>query len=178
MTSSTMEPQAQDKSMWWIPLIGGIAAIILGALLLTAPAMTTATLVVFLGIYWLVAGIINIVSIFTGDKKGWGWRLFIGILGIIAGILVLQHPLWSTILVPAVLIIVLAIDGLIIGVMQLIHGFTGGGAGAIILGILSILFGLILLANPMLATIGLPFVLGIFAIIGGIVAVIQAFRMK
>jgi len=131
MTTATMDPQAETKSMWWVPLMGGIAAIILGLLLLTAPAMTTATLVVFLGIYWLVAGIVGIVTIFTRkDKKGWGWSLVLGILGIIAGILVLQHPLWSTVLVPAVLVIVLAIDGLIIGVMQLIQGFTGGGFGA------------------------------------------------
>ncbi|HMK08802.1 MAG TPA: DUF308 domain-containing protein [Anaerolineales bacterium] len=179
MTTAAMAPQTEDKSMWWIPLIGGIAAIILGLLLLSAPAMTTATLVVFLGIYWLVGGIVSIVTIFTReDKKGWGWSLFLGVLGIIAGILVLQHPLWSTILVPAVLVIVLAVDGLIIGVIQLIQGFTGGGAGPIILGILSIIFGVILLANPMLATLGLPLVLGIFAVIGGIVAIVQAFRMK
>lgn len=179
MTTAAMDPQAEAKSMWWIPLIGGIAAIILGLLLLSAPAMTTATLVVFLGIYWLVAGIVSIVTIFTRkDKKGWGWSLFLGILGIIAGILVLQHPLWSTFLVPAVLVIVLAVDGLIIGVMGLIQGFTGGGAGPIILGILSIIFGVILLAEPMLAALGLPLVMGIFAIIGGIVAIVQAFRMK
>jgi uncharacterized membrane protein HdeD (DUF308 family) len=174
-----MDPQTEEQSMWWIPLIGGIAAIILGLLLLSAPAMTTATLVVFLGIYWLVGGIVSIVTIFTReDKKGWGWSLFLGVLGIIAGILVLQHPLWSTVLVPAVLVLVLAIDGLIIGVMQMIQGFTGSGFGHVILGILSIIFGVILLANPMLAAIGLPYVLGFFAIVGGIVAIVQAFRMK
>ena len=179
MTTAVSDAEAEAKSMWWIPLIGGIAAIILGLLLLTAPAMTTATLVVFLGIYWLVGGIVSIVTIFTRkDKKGWGWSLVIGIFGIIAGILVLQHPLWSTILVPTVLVIVLAIDGLIIGVMQMIQGFTGAGFGHVILGILSIIFGLILLANPMLAAIGLPLVLGLFAIVGGIVAIVQAFRMK
>jgi uncharacterized membrane protein HdeD (DUF308 family) len=179
MTTAAMDPSAEAKDMWWIPLIGGIAAIILGLLLLSAPAMTTATLVVFLGIYWLVAGIVSIVTIFTRkDKKGWGWSLFIGILGIIAGLLVLQHPLWSTLLVPAVLVIVLAIDGLIIGVMQMIQGFTGHGFGHVVLGILSIIFGVILLANPWLATLGLPYVLGFFAIVGGIVAIVQAFRMK
>jgi uncharacterized membrane protein HdeD (DUF308 family) len=36
----------------------------------------------------------------------------------------------------------------------------------------------ILLANPLLATMGLPYVLGFFAIVGGIVAIVQAFRMK
>jgi uncharacterized membrane protein HdeD (DUF308 family) len=126
-----------------------------------------------------VGGIVSIVTIFTRkDKKGWGWSLFLGILGIIAGIVVLQHPLWSTFLVPAVLVIVLAIDGLIIGIIQLIQGFSGAGAGAVILGILSIIFGVILLANPWLATIGLPYVLGFFAIVGGIIAIVQAFRMK
>lgn len=179
MTTAAMDPQAEAKSMWWVPLMGGIAAIILGLLLLSAPAMTTAVLVVFLGIYWLVAGIVSIVTIFTRkDKKGWGWSFFIGIFGIIAGLLVLQHPLWSTLLVPTVLVIVLAVDGVIIGVMQLIQGFTGAGFGHVILGILSIIFGVILLANPMLAAIGLPYVMGFFAVVGGIVAIVQAFRMK
>jgi uncharacterized membrane protein HdeD (DUF308 family) len=179
MTTAAMNPQAEDKSMWWIPLIGGIAAIILGLLLWAWPGATAATLVVFLGIYWLVAGIVAIVTIFTReDKKGWGWSLFLGILGIIAGILVLQHPLWSTFLVPSVLVIVLAVDGLIMGVMGLIQGFTGGGAGAIVLGILSIVFGLILLANVFMAALATPFVMAIFLVVGGIIAIVQAFRMK
>jgi uncharacterized membrane protein HdeD (DUF308 family) len=36
----------------------------------------------------------------------------------------------------------------------------------------------ILLANPMLAALGLPYVMGFFAVVGGIVAIVQAFRMK
>ena len=179
MTTAAMDPQAEAKSMWWIPLIGGIASIILGVLLITAPVMTSATLVVFLGIYWLVGGIVSIVTIFTRkDKQGWGWALFLGVVGIIAGLLILQHPIIATPAVAGILVIVLAVDGLIIGVIQLAHGFQGGGAGPIILGILSILFALVLLGHVFLAMVALPYVAGLFAFVGGIAAIVQAFRMR
>jgi len=41
----------------------------LGALLLTNPAMTTIVLIQFLGIYWLVKGIFEIVSIFIDHRQ-------------------------------------------------------------------------------------------------------------
>jgi uncharacterized membrane protein HdeD (DUF308 family) len=77
---------------WWLVLLEGIAAIILGLLLLTAPQATLLVLVQLLGIYWLVKGIFQIISIFI-DSSRWGWKLFAGILGIVAGIIILGHPL-------------------------------------------------------------------------------------
>ena len=162
---------------WWLILIEGVLAIIIGILLVTNPRATTAVLVQVLGIYWLVAGIVKIVSIFI-DSTAWGWKLFAGIIGIIAGILILQHPLWSTLLVPAVLVIVLGIQGLIFGVIEIIQAFQGGGWGIGILGVLSIIFGIILLSNLFVATLALPFVFGIFGIIGGVIAIIFAFRVR
>jgi uncharacterized membrane protein HdeD (DUF308 family) len=169
---------APEKSIpWWLVLIEGIFAVIIGILLLSKPGMTTAVLVQVLGIYWFIAGILNIVSIFV-DHTAWGWKLIIGILGIVAGLLIIRHPLWSTLLVPTTIIIVLGIEGLIIGAVNIVRAFRGGGWGMGILGALSIVFGVILLANPKIAALTLPFVLGIFAIVGGILAVIMAFRMR
>jgi uncharacterized membrane protein HdeD (DUF308 family) len=104
--------------------------------------------------------------------------LFIGILGILAGLVIMRHPLWSSFLVPTVAVIVLGIQGLIMGVVRLIQAFQGEGWGAGILGVLSILFGIVLLANPFIAGLTLPWVLGIFGIVGGIFAIIAAFRLK
>ena len=59
---------------WWAVLCEGIALIALGLLLLAAPGMTTLIVVQFVGIYWLVAGIFKIVTIFL-DRSGWGWKL-------------------------------------------------------------------------------------------------------
>jgi uncharacterized membrane protein HdeD (DUF308 family) len=158
-------------------LIEGIALVILGILLLATPNMTTTVVVRFLGIYWLIAGIIEILSIFL-DRSLWGWKLFIGVLGIIAGILIFQHPRWSTPFVGATLVIILGIEGLLIGGIRIYEAFRGAGLGSAIVGALSVLFGLILLLNVWVATLTLPWVLGILAIAGGILSIVMAFRLK
>jgi predicted flap endonuclease-1-like 5' DNA nuclease len=76
------------------------------------------------------------------------------------------------------LIIVLGVEGLIIGVINLIQAFRGGGWGIGVLGALSILFGLILLGNPFLAALGLPIILGIMGIVFGVIAIFGAFRFR
>ena len=90
----------------------------------------------------------------------------------------MRHPLWSSFLVPGVIVIVLGIEGLIIGVVRIIQAFKGEGWGAGILGVLSLFFGVILLANSFVASLALPWVLGIFGIVGGIIAIIAAFKLK
>ena len=162
---------------WWVPLLQGIAAVLIGIFLITNPAATTVFLIQVLGWYWLITGIISIIMIFV-DSSGWGWKLFAGILGILAGFYIVNHPMISTLMVPTVLIIVLAIQGIIIGIINLIQAFQGAGWGAGILGAISIFFGIILLGSPLMAAVALPWVLGIFGIVGGIFAIIAAFRMR
>lgn len=162
---------------WWMVLVEGIALIIVGVLLLLNPARTAVIVVQVLGIYWMIKGVMSLVSMFT-DHSAWGWKLIVGILGIIAGIIILQHPMWSTTIVGATLVLVLGIQGIIAGIIQLILAFQGGGWGLAILGVISIIIGIILLANVWLVTFSLPWVLGIFAIIGGIIAVFHAFRQR
>jgi uncharacterized membrane protein HdeD (DUF308 family) len=164
---------------WWVVLLEGIAAIILGLLLLTAPAITVETIVIFLGAFWLVDGIFSIVRIFLKDSDThWGWLLARGILGILAGIYILRHRLISGIMVPTIFVLVMGIQGIIIGVIALIEAFRGGGWGPGIMGALSIIFGLILTFNSFLGALALPWVFGIFGLIGGVVLIIQAFRLK
>ena len=176
MTKATMTAEGRLVP-WWVVLIEGIAAVIIGVLLLTNPGASEVVLIQFLGIYWLIGGIIDIVRIFL-DSSNWGWKLFSGIIGILAGLLILQNPLWSTILVPSVLVWVFGFFGIIIGIIGLIQAFQGAGWGAGILGVLSILFGLVLIANAFIASLTLPFILGILAIVGGLAAVVMAFRMR
>lgn len=164
---------------WWVVLIESIAILIIGILLLTNTAATTVIVIQALGLYWLITGVIDLVRIFLpGRTVGWGWLLFSGIIGIIAGILILQHPWYAAILVPTTLIWVMGFFGIFIGIVGLVQAFQGAGWGAGILGGLSIIFGIILIANPLVAAIGLPFVVGIFAIIGGIMGIFAAFRLR
>lgn len=162
---------------WWLVLIEGIALVIIGILFLANPARTSVIVIQALGLYWLITGILGLVSLFI-DRSAWGWKLFTGILGIVAGIIILQHPLWSPLVVGATLVIVLGIQGIILGIFQLIMALQGGGWGLAILGVVSIIFGIVLLTNVFVATVSLPWVLGIFAIVGGIIAIFQAFRQR
>jgi uncharacterized membrane protein HdeD (DUF308 family) len=176
MTATTMQKQAATIP-WWVVLIEGIAAIILGILLLINPGSTTVLIIQFLGIYWFIDGIMSIVRIFI-DKTAWGWKLFSGIIGILAGMAIIQYPLWATVLVPTVMVWLFGFFGIIIGVIGLIQAFQGAGWGAGILGVLSILFGIVLLANPVVGALALPWIFGFLGIVGGIAALVMAFRLK
>jgi uncharacterized membrane protein HdeD (DUF308 family) len=168
---------ASDKAVpWWAVLIEGIALLVLGVLLLANTGETMLLLVQVLGLYWLVAGIIRIVQIFI-DSTNWGWKLVGGLVGVIAGVLVLQHPLWSPLIVARALVIVIAIQGIVFGAIEIVAAFQGGGWGIGILGAVSVLIGIVLLVNPEFA-LWVPITLGIIAIGGGLIALVDAFRRR
>ena len=166
-----------DMIPWWLVLLQGIIALILGSALLVWPGVTLVLLVTFLGVYWLGTGILAIVSIFI-DRTNVGWKLLSGALGILAGLVVLFYPLYSAVLLPAFLTIFIGIWGLVIGVIALVQAFRGAGWGAGILGVLSIIFGLLILANPLVSEALLILLIAIVAILGGIAAIFLGFRMR
>jgi len=164
-------------SPWWLVLLSGIASIIVGLALITRPAMTTVLLVNIMGWFWLFNGIMNIVMIFI-DSRGWGWNLALGILGILAGLYIVQNPIISSVTALLAITYALSFQAIVYGVVSLVASFKGGGFGAAVLGILSIVLGAILLAHPLMTAATLPWVYGSFTLAGGIVAILAAFRQR
>ncbi len=175
--SMTEKTAVVHEMPWWLIMMAGIAVFIVGLLFLISPGMSLLVLIQLLGLYWLVTGILSLVSIAV-DRNRWGWKLFTGILGVLAGLIVMRDPLWSAVLVPLVLVIILAIQALLAGISQLVHAFSGGGFGLTILGVLNIIFGIILLVRPIMGVIVFPLILGIFALIGGIALFFSSFRLR
>ena len=91
--------------------------------------------------------------------------------GFSAGILVLRHPLLAAFTVPTVIVIVLGVQGLIMGVLEIIGGFTGGGLGSFIIGVIYVLAGLLLLSSPIGAALAVPLVFGVLLLIQGVACV-------
>ena len=163
---------------WWLVLLLGIASVLLGVLLVTAPAISMIALVRLLGWFWLIKGILSIVAIFTQEKSSsWGWVLFSGILGVVAGLAVLDHPLLAALWVPTVLTIFIAVDGIFLGAGYLVAAFRGAGWGAGVMGVISLILGMILLGRPLIGAAILPLVLGWWAIAGGVWSIVLAFRL-
>lgn len=179
-SATSLETQQRP---WWLALIGGIFAFVVGAILLWAPVKTAANtwvmLITILGFYWLVTGILELVSMFT-DHTAWGWKLFMGLISIIAGSYILMYPVASAVVLPKVFVLILGIWALMQGIVMLIMAFKGGGWAAGILGALGIIFGIVLIGNYTMPGMGLALIwtAAVAGVIGGILLIVQSFRMR
>ena len=162
---------------WWLVLIQGILLVVVGILLFTNTGATVVVLAQILAIYWLIAGVLELVSIFI-DRSAWGLKLIGGIIGIWAGLFIINNPIGGTLAFGFAVVIILGIQALLLGITNIIQAFRGAGWGIGLLGVINIIFGIILLSNSMIAVATLPWVLGGFAIVGGIASIVFAFRLK
>ncbi len=186
MTATVVKTQAQPQPAqrpWWLTLVMGIAAVVVGGILLfgsfTAQARTYLLLIELAGIWWLVSGIMDIIHMFT-DHTAWGWKLFMGIVSILAGGWILVYPVYAAVTLPRIFVLVIGIWGLFHGTTLLFMGFRARAWGSVILGLITLIFGLILIANYDEAGWGLSliWVAAVFAFVGGFVAIFQAFRER
>ena len=169
---------AQQANIWWLFLLQGLAGTILGLMLITYPGATLVALVTFLGFYWLFVGILSLVRVFVDRSVPWIWSLLIGIVGILAGLLVLRHPLFAALTVPTTIVIILGVQGLIMGALDIISGLTGGGIRSFFLGVINIVIGLFLLASPLMAALAVPLVFGALLLIQGAGLIVLGFRVR
>ncbi|MEA2870364.1 MAG: hypothetical protein QOH67_340 [Hyphomicrobiales bacterium] len=165
---------------WWLILLRGIAAIIFGVLAFIWPGITLAVLVLFWGAFALVDGILALAHAIMGGNVGSRWWLaLIGVLGIIVGLLTFLMPGVTAL----VLLVFIASWAIVLGIFQI--------AGAIRLrkeidnewtlilgGVISVLFGVIMLVAPGAGAIGLIWAIASFAIVFGILLVMAALKLK
>jgi uncharacterized membrane protein HdeD (DUF308 family) len=165
---------------WWLILLRGICAVIFGLLTFAWPGVTLAVLVLFYGAFAMVDGILALgAAIMGGAPAPRWWLAIVGLLGIGVGLITLMMPGLTAI----VLLYFIAFWAIAIGAMQV--------AGAIRLrkeidnewmligsGIISILFGIILIAAPGAGALGLLLVIGVYAVIHGITLIALAMRLR
>jgi uncharacterized membrane protein HdeD (DUF308 family) len=164
---------------WWLVLLQGVASILVGIMVLASPGTALIVLVRLLGWYWLIKGIFSLTAIFHPEAKAHrGWLILDSVLGIVAGFIVLDHPLISAVFVPAMLVVFIGIAGIFIGVNDFVAALRGAGWGMGLLGVLSIVLGVALLGNTMVGVTVLPLVIGISELVGGVAACFVAFRLR
>lgn len=166
---------------WWIPLVMGVVAVALGGLFLTHPTETSVWVTVVVGFWFMMSGIMNLFLLFM-DRTQWGWKLLSGVLGLLAGFIVIDSatdaPLLTAVGLGSIYVFMIGIWGIMIGTADLIRAFQGAGWGVGVIGMISILFGLLLTFNPVAGAFSLPVVLGVLGVVLGIVAIFAAFRLR
>ena len=179
MAEQTVSSQQADVRLfpWWLVLLWGIFAVMIGALFLAYPYNSLMASIVFLGVYWFVGGIFTLFAAFM-EPTDRGWKILIAIISIIAGLAILAYPLYSFLILPAFFVIFVGFWALFVGAIKIWQGFAGKDWGAVILGVISIIFGCLLLGSPYVAVALLPYIFGGFALVGGIAAIVVSFMVR
>jgi uncharacterized membrane protein HdeD (DUF308 family) len=142
-------------------------------------------MVIFLGGYWLVDGVFTIIESVRGRRRlqHWGWGLFVGIIGVPAGIVVFSRPLASALLTTTFLVYFLAFAAVVSGVSSMVTGIRlrkeiTNEWSMILGGALYTIFGVLLLTRPLVSVLVLVWTFGILAIAGGVTLVVVALKMR
>ncbi|MDI3341702.1 MAG: HdeD family acid-resistance protein [Sphaerobacter sp.] len=152
-------------------MIRGIAAILFGLAALVWPGPTLAFLIALFGIYVLIDGVFAIAAAIEATQRDarW-WPLALeGVLGILAAIAVFAWPGLTAL----VLLYLIAAWAIVTGVFELAAAiqFRDRGGEAFLMGltgIVSVIFGLLLVFNPGSGALAVLWLIGIYAIIFGV----------
>ena len=153
--STADEPTKKSRRSsvpFWVTLVRGILATLLGLALLIQPDRARPMLVNFMGMFWLASGIMSVRWGARGQTTRQIWPILAGIAGIIAGILALTRRLLLGVFDDIVILNLLGSVMILTGLVHITGGFRIGkqerhrtwasvllGVFEIILGILAIL---------------------------------------
>ena len=170
---------------WWIVLLRGIALTVLGGLLIAKPGISVIVWVQILGAYFLLDGVFSVFHSIKGRKymQGWGWGIFMGALEILTGIIVFTNPLVSAIVTASVLVYSVAFMAILFGVLGIVTGIQvrkeiKGEWSMIAGGVLAIIFSVILIMNPMASMSVYLIVMGVMALMGGLIQIFASFQIR
>jgi uncharacterized membrane protein HdeD (DUF308 family) len=172
--------EATLSKNWWIFLIRGAAAILFGIAVILFPAIALNVLVLLIAAYLLVDGVFSVIyALQNRSRRRWWILLLEGFISVLAGIGAFLFPAITSL----ILLNIVAFWAILTGLMEIIYAiemrkvieneFWLGLSG-----VLSVLFGILLIAFPGTGLLSLLGLLAGFAIIFGIFMIIFAFRLR
>ncbi len=170
---------AQLIRNWWVVALRGIFAIVFGILAFLWPAIALATLILLFGIYALADGICAVITAVThkiGTRRWWG--LFAGIVSIIAGILAFAWPGITAL----ALLYLIAAWAIVTGILEILAAIElrkelSNEWLLILSGIVSVVFGVLVTANPGAGALSIIWLISIYAVILGVLLVVLGIRL-
>ena len=166
----------------YFSLISGIIFLIVGIYIITRPLFIAYTINIIFCVMFLIGGISQISAYLSEKREGRSnWRLVEGIISIIIGIyLVIGYPLG----LPITIIVAIGIWLFFIGISKLLMGMRvvkfekNIGQRLIVIAVIQIIFGIIVILNPLLIASYISLIIAISLIVQAIVAIFRFFRLN
>jgi uncharacterized membrane protein HdeD (DUF308 family) len=181
---------------FWITLIRGMLAVTLGVALLFWPDKARPMLVNFMGMFWLVSGIVSLRWGVHGERAR-GLSLLAGAAGVLAGVGMLSRRFTQGIVGEDVLLSVIGLIIFLTGLMHIVGGFRTGPVEtrtsgqirsrvwprawswtAFLLGLFEVVLGVILVVAPMNRGPGIYLAASVWALVGGTILLGDALRLR
>ncbi|WP_454041998.1 HdeD family acid-resistance protein [Cellulosimicrobium sp. Marseille-Q8652] len=182
------ESAAQERNpfrkVWWLPVVRGVLLVVLGLLLMIEPLEQLETLRLVLGAFLVADGVLVAVQGFVHRRQvGSAWWLAQAGVNVVFGVVVAFWPDLS----PTALYYVLAVWVLVLGITTiagaaaLARNRDLGWAWMLAFGIVSVLFGILLVTRPLDAFDVLRLVTVVFALyafVAGSIHVVSGFAVR
>jgi uncharacterized membrane protein HdeD (DUF308 family) len=166
---------------WWVLLLRGLVAIAFGALTWLQPGISLAALVLLFGAYTMADGILGVWTAFAGRKEHEHWWVLLleGLVGIGVGILTFLAPGVTAL----ALLFYIAVWAIATGVLEIVAAIRlrkeiKGEWLLILGGVASVVFGILLMAQPGVGALSLLWLIATYAIVFGILLVLLAFKVR
>jgi uncharacterized membrane protein HdeD (DUF308 family) len=160
------------SELWWLTLMQSVLAIFFGIAAIFWPGLTLITLVYLFSAFVLVWGIIEIVHALMsiGRRDTWWLTMIFGLLGLIVGVYLVRHPNVSF----ATFILLIGATLIVRGLFDVIGTFLDRRSAThrilmLIIGIAAVIAGIIVVMQPAVGGIAFVWVLGLYALVFGIV---------
>jgi uncharacterized membrane protein HdeD (DUF308 family) len=164
---------------WWAVGLRGLLGILFGLICLLTPGIAVGVFVILFSAYMLVDGMFAIISGIKAARNGERWGLLIleGIVDVAAGVIAFLWPLITLV----ALTWLIAIWAIVSGALMLGAAFTlnidHGRWWLALGGIASVIFGILLVIEPLVGAVVLTMWIGAYALVFGVVLLILAFQL-
>jgi uncharacterized membrane protein HdeD (DUF308 family) len=181
MTTTTAPPAEvrQDvRQAGTLLIVAGVIGVIAGVLAVVYPDVTLLALALIAGINLLLLGCLGLADSFghDGDSSTRVLAAVLGLIGIMAGLVVMRRPGESLL----ALVIIIGVWLVVSGVVDVIRAvFVHGHRGfRLLAGVVDIALGGLVLALPHLTLGTLAVLIGIAFIVRGIVSVVRGVQLR
>jgi uncharacterized membrane protein HdeD (DUF308 family) len=172
-----LTPAELLRRYWWVSFLGGIAATLAGIFVLANPGRTLALVSIALGVYLVFWGAMRLLGgLESLHEEGGLLRAVLGVLGIVAGVLVVTRPIRGV-----------TVIGLVFGTYLLVSAaaaFVAAGTRSgdrsldVVRGIADLVAGIMVVSWPGIGLLTLAAILGVYLVARGVLDVTGSLALQ